>query len=182
LLEVTDAFDYPVPSEIVTEQPHIRIEYRDMPTSGLSYWSRDTWIICLNRTEPYTRQRFTLLHEFKHIVDHHSNARPRAAESPGTALAEHVADYFAGCVLAPKRLLKRAWGDGIQRPVDLGRLFDVSARAITVRLSQVGLTGGTSRCAPDTVIEPPIARGTAHRHFSNCIPDLILEAHHEHAD
>jgi Zn-dependent peptidase ImmA (M78 family) len=39
--------------------------------------------------------------------------------------AEQAADYFAGCVLMPRRSLKAAWGRGIQTPAALGNLFDV---------------------------------------------------------
>jgi hypothetical protein len=45
----------------------------------------------------------------------------------------------------PKRILKRAWGDGIQRIADLAELFDVSERAMQVRLGQVGLLRATDR-------------------------------------
>ena len=50
-----------------------RIEVRRMapfPTSGASHWSKGKWRVAINATEPATRQRFSLAHEFKHIVDH----------------------------------------------------------------------------------------------------------------
>jgi Zn-dependent peptidase ImmA (M78 family) len=59
--------------------------------------------------------------------------------------AEQVADYFAGCVLLP-RLLKRAWGNGVQTPHKLALAFGVSARAADVRLAQVGLSERRNRC------------------------------------
>lgn len=63
-----------------------------------------------------------------------------------------AADYFAGCALVSKRDLKRAWGYGIQRPVDLAAHFNVSEPAIRVRLAQTGLDvvsdrKPASRCA-----------------------------------
>ena len=63
-----------------------------------------------------------------------------------------AADYFAGCTLIPKRDLKRAWGNGIQRTTDLAHCFGVSEPAIRVRLAQTGLSTETDdvpapRCA-----------------------------------
>jgi len=149
LLQLLAITDGPVPSEIVSELPRIQVRYRELPTSGLSYWNGETWVIGLNRAEPRTRQRFTLLHEYKHILDHgraeylyRADGRYSAAER-----AEQVADYFAGCALMPKRLVKRAWGEGMQRTSELARLFDVSERAIRFRLTQLGLADQSARCS-----------------------------------
>lgn len=149
LLELFGVREAPIPSDIVSELPRIRIEFRDLPSSGLSFWDGQNWIICLSRSEPRTRQRFTLLHEYKHIIDYRrvdttgEGVRDRQADEQ----AEHVADYFAGCALMPKRLLKRAWGEGLQRPTVLAALFDVSPQAIAVRLAQLGLTEPQPRCS-----------------------------------
>ena len=150
LLEQMNIGDWPVPSEIVTELPRMRIEQRDLPTSGLSFWDGQAWVIYLNATEAATRQRFTLLHEFKHVIDHGRSVHLYSGSHRHTAdeQAEQAADYFAGCVLMPKRLLKRAWGEGRQRPRALATLFDVSPRAVEVRLSQLGLTMPKLRCGP----------------------------------
>lgn len=150
LLEIARVDDGPVPSELVTDLPRVSIEYRDLPTSGMSYWNGRAWIICLNSAEPRTRQRFTLFHEFKHILDHGRTSQlyPGSTRTSGEAQAEHAADYFAGCTLMSKRLLKRVWGEGVQRPSVLAQLFNVSPRAVDVRLSQLGLTEPRVRCAP----------------------------------
>lgn len=149
LLELTDIGCWPVPGEIVSELPRIRLDYTDLPTSGLSHWDGQAWAIFLNKWEPPTRQRFTLLHEFKHIADHGRTARLYTGTERASAKqrAEQAADYFAGCVLMPKRFLKQAWGQGLQRPDELAEQFNVSPRAIEVRLDQLGLTGARSRCA-----------------------------------
>jgi Zn-dependent peptidase ImmA (M78 family) len=141
------AQDVPVATTIVTELPRITVEHdADLPAdaaSGCSTWDyqRRSWVISLNPTEPRRRRRFTVLHEYKHILDHGSPGIRRTARSMPfqRPLAEIVADYFAGCVLMPKRLLTAAFYDGIHRPADLAELFDVSEPAIRVRLSQVGL-------------------------------------------
>ncbi|MGI8761962.1 MAG: ImmA/IrrE family metallo-endopeptidase [Jatrophihabitantaceae bacterium] len=161
----------PVPSEVVTELPRIQIEYRDIPTSGLSYWNGSTWIVAINRWEPRTRQRFTLFHEFKHIIDHGRTKQLYASDRQ----AENAADYFAGCALMPRSALKRAWSDLIQRPTVLAGLFDVSPRAITVRLAQVGLTEQQNeRCAGQgNSIQPRPGRYHRQRSIS---PYNFLEA------
>lgn len=150
LLELSDVRDWPVPAEAVTTLPRIRVEAHDLITSGLSFWDGRAWVIRLNRGEPATRQRFTLLHEYKHIIDHHRAAELYAGNGSRTASeqAEHAADYFAGCALMPKRLIKRAWGQLVQRPAALAQLFDVSPRAVEVRLAQLGLSEPRRRCTP----------------------------------
>jgi Zn-dependent peptidase ImmA (M78 family) len=145
LLELAGVRDIPVPIEVVTDLPRIRLDYEvDMPASGASDWDahRKTWVITLNALEPETRQRLSILHEYKHIIDHGSAGLvPARSDRTYYGLNQHefLAEYFAGCVLMPKRILKRAWGDGIQRVADLAELFDVSERAMQVRLGQVGL-------------------------------------------
>ncbi|MBA2715560.1 MAG: ImmA/IrrE family metallo-endopeptidase [Propionibacteriales bacterium] len=149
LLELWDIQMPSVPSEIVSELPRVQVVRAELPVSGTSHWSGHAWVITLNEGEAWVRQRFTLMHEFKHIIDHgqtrhlYGGDRRHSSEEQ----FELVADYFAGCVLMPKRLLKRAWGDGVQRPIALARLFKVSARAVEVRLAQTGLNVERDRCA-----------------------------------
>lgn len=134
--------------------PHILVTYESaLPVSGMSHWNGQTWVITLSRDDSLTRQRFTLLHEFKHIIDHgrtrwlyRGDARRTAAQQ-----AEAAADYFAGCVLVPKRDLKSIWGRGTQRIEALADYFGVSMQAISVRLAQTKLN-----VERDAV--PPIAR------------------------
>ena len=146
LLDITEDS---LPEEAIAGLPRIRIVRRALPTSGMSYWDGQTWVIALNAREPETRQHFTLLHEYKHILDHGHAERlyGTRCDSNTSQQAEHAADYFAGCALMPKRLVKRAWGTGIQTPEALADLFDVSPRAAQVRLAQLGLTEPVQRCA-----------------------------------
>jgi len=157
LLELHQISDGPIPREIITELPKLKLEYVDAPISGASFWNGQVWVIQLNRCESWTRQRFTLAHEYKHIVDHGSAAKLYTGTTRTTAAeqAEQAADYFAGCLLIPRKLLKRAWGNGIQRPRDLARLFHVSEQATAVRLAQTGLVERTRRCAPQSQRHAP---------------------------
>jgi hypothetical protein len=145
LLELCGGPVIPVPISIITDQARVRVEHDpELPShaaSGCSDWDarRRSWVISLNPTEPRRRRRFTVLHEYKHIIDHGSPRILPAGYAYQRPAAEIIADYFAGCVLMPKRQLAAAYYDGIQRPTDLAQLFDVSKEAIQVRLAQVGL-------------------------------------------
>lgn len=146
LLAVDDAT---FPTELIAELSRLRVvEQQDLPVSGASYWSRGVWIIALNGSEPRQRRRLTTLHELKHIIDHGraSQLYPGNTRTTSERQAEQAADFFAGCVLVPNRHLKRAFGEGLRRPSELAELFDVSARAIDVRLAQVGLSEPRQRC------------------------------------
>lgn len=148
LRELTGATDDTFPEEAIAGLPRIRIVRRRIPTSGVSYWDGQEWIIALNSREPEARQRFTLMHEYKHIVDHGGTDRLyTGTQSTGAdKQAEQAADYFAGCVLMPRVLVKRAWALGHQTPEALADIFQVSPRAAEVRVAQLGLTDPAPRC------------------------------------
>lgn len=138
-----------VPEEIVSDLPRIRVTYEyGLPVSGAAHWNGRYWIISLNADEPAFRQRFSLMHEFKHILDHttkdflyHDRPFQTADEQ-----AERVADYFAACVLMPKRVVTRLWCQGNQNLVELAGMLFVSIRALRFRLDQLGLTEPPIRC------------------------------------
>lgn len=119
-----------------------------LPVSGATHWASQRWLIVLNGAEPATRQRFSLAHEFKHILDHrfadvlYRNV-PEAARHDAI---EQVCDYFAGCLLIPRPWLKKAWGQRIQSVDALAAHFETSQAAMLVRLSQVGLASPARRC------------------------------------
>lgn len=125
----------------IASLPRIVVTHEDIGVSGTSHWNGQAWVIALSVHDSPARQRFTAFHEYKHIIDHgqttllYSGDRDRSAAQQ----AEAAADYFAGCVLVPKRDLKAAWGRGLQRPAALADHFGVSAQAITVRLAQTKL-------------------------------------------
>jgi Zn-dependent peptidase ImmA (M78 family) len=151
LLEHHDLTDYATPWQLITELPKLTVRYGGQLVSGASYWDQSvgSWIIQLSRADSWQRRRFTLAHEYKHIIDHgRQSLLYRGTRRTAAALqAEQAADYFAGCLLVPRRMLKRAWGNGIQRTAELARLFQVSEQAIGVRLRQCGLVEERSpRC------------------------------------
>lgn len=96
------------------------------------------------------RQRFSLAHELKHVIDHRF-AKLIYSQFPETERAdmiERLCDYFAGCLLMPRPWVKRIYCSGLQHLPDLAEAFGVSQAAMSVRLSQIGLTDPTPRCLP----------------------------------
>jgi hypothetical protein len=99
--------------------------------------------IFLNQNEPALRQRFTLLHEFKHALDFiHSAVLYRQLGSNNEARRntqiEAVANEFAAHVLMPTDLVKQIWFD--TQDVDMSaHAFHVSAEAMSRRLQKLGL-------------------------------------------
>jgi len=138
-----------VPEQIVSEFPRVRvIREEGLPVSGAAHWNGRYWIITLNADESIARQRFSLMHEFKHILDHttkqflyHDRAFQTADEH-----SERVADYFAACLLMPKKVVKRLWCQGNQNIAQLAARLGVSPRALRFRLDQLGLTERPERC------------------------------------
>jgi len=137
--------DDPVfPHEIIMDMTRIKVVFDvDLPVSGSAHWNGSHWVIVLNALESSVRQRFSLAHEFKHVLDHsvkhflyHDNDKQ----------AEQIADYFAGCLLMPKVHIKRLYYQGMQKPSELSKHFQVSAKAAQFRLHQLGVTQDVDRC------------------------------------
>jgi hypothetical protein len=101
--------------------------------------------VFINEGEPRVRQRFSLLHEVKHVLDFPDAARLHSRLGSGNAevkanMIEWIANEFAGHVLMPTRLIKRMWFR-TQNVELMARLFNVSPEAMTTRLSVLGLIG-----------------------------------------
>src|SRR4051794_26579441 len=142
LLELAGLSEPPTPASLISELPRVLVRTDvDLPVSGCTSWTAGRWLIVLNGAEPLVRQRFSLAHEFKHAIDHRYRDvlyvdRPKLT---AYAQAEQAADYFAACLLMPRRWVKQAWADGHQRVSDLSELFEVSAPAMSRRLGHLGL-------------------------------------------
>lgn len=149
LLSMSGITEGPVPGSIITDIPKIQLKRMPVPgVSGCTDWAKGTWVIVINGTESMVRQRFTLAHEFKHILDYRyiDIAYPATPALNHRQRTEVVCDYFAGCLLVPRPWLKKAWGGGVQQLPALARMFDVSQAAIQTRLLQTGLIDRPQRC------------------------------------
>lgn len=137
------------PEEIASELPRIHIVREfGLAMSGSAHWDGRFWVIALNADEHPLRQRFSLMHEFKHVIDHTTKDRLYRDRPFQTSReqAERVADYFAACVLMPKRVVKRLWFEGPQSVERLVESLQVSPAAVRYRLDQLGLTEKPRRC------------------------------------
>lgn len=99
----------------------------------------------INDNEPHVRQRFSLLHEFKHVLDFADADRLHAKLGSGNAkrqadMIEWIANEFAGHVFMPTGMVKRLWFS-TQDVSLLATMFDVSMEAMTTRLEILGLIG-----------------------------------------
>ena len=138
-----------VPDEIISELPRIKIEHEhNLPVSGAAHWNGRYWVITLSADEHRSRQRFSLMHEFKHVLDHTTKDFLYQDRPTGSAheQAERVADYFAACLLMPKRVVKRLWFEGPQTIEHMAERLRVSPAAARYRLDQLGLTDRPARC------------------------------------
>ena len=153
LLELTDTTHPAVPERVISALPRIEVRrLAPFPTSGASHWSQGKWRVAINATEPVSRQRFSLAHEFKHILDHRDVDSLYAAFPPRERqqMIERVCDYFAGCLLMPRVWVLAAHASGSRHPMDLAMIFGVSPSAMGVRLNQIGLTKPTPRCGSNS--------------------------------
>lgn len=176
LLELFDITSARVPNEIVTELPRVEVRYEhDLPVSGSTYWASGTWIITLNADEPRVRQRFSLMHEFKHIIDH-STKRYLYGDEDERALerAERTADFFAACLLMPKRRLKGLWFRNGQNLTRCANRLGVSTRALSVRLYYLGLAPETRRCSRRRVYNRSSSGDRAYLRVSRRVEELVI--------
>jgi IrrE N-terminal-like domain len=150
LLRLLDVSAPPVPEGAIAGLPRIQVvrSTKAIPISGSAQWAKGIWHVILNGTEAPARQRFSLAHEFKHILDNpfvHVLYPPTLGLSPHDR-AEQTCDYFAACLLMPKVWVRRAWAtDRVQDVARLARRFGVSQTAMRVRLVQLGLVEAAPR-------------------------------------
>ena len=159
LLVILEQREPPVAVGLIAELP--RIEVRVVPNrdlaglSGMSQWLKQQshWLIAVNRDDSQTRRRFTLGHEFKHILDNpYINVLYPKSEQSGDDRAERMCDYFAACLLMPRPWVKRLWAQGVQDAAVLAATFNVSPAAMNRRLQDLGLVETRERWRGQVVV------------------------------
>ncbi len=151
----------PFPYEnIVAEHQDLKVYFSELDddvVSGVILLKDDEFSIIINTTKPATRQYFTLGHEFGHYFLHQDKLRAvqgiidgdetldgtnilyRSDEvSPEAKRLEIEANNFAASLLMPSDLVRRAW-EATGTIEDCARIFQVSAIAMTVRLTTLGI-------------------------------------------
>jgi Zn-dependent peptidase ImmA (M78 family) len=128
--------------------PNIEIQlepdYRMTHFSGLSRFSHGRWLILVDKNDLHGRRRYTLAHEFKHVIDHSLDKVAYARLGYGDtyrrqAHIEAICQHFAACFLMPKTWVTNSWANGMHDVYDLASLFQVSVTAMEVRLRVMGL-------------------------------------------
>lgn len=138
LLRLRSAFEAPIPDQVIADLPRVRVRTANLGSlSGVSHWDGACWQIAVNERHALVRQRFTMAHEFAHVLDAPFDRYVRPEH------AEEVADYFAASFLMPKRLIKRMWGQGVQDIRTLVSYFNVSVAAMRWRLDELRLDDAT---------------------------------------
>lgn len=134
--------EYAFDAQTIADQPRLLIDVDEqIGVAGSSHWTGSHWQILLNADDHPLRRRFTLAHEYKHIIDHGTPIDPE--------LEEKICDHFAACLLMPKQKVIAAWTDpDIPQTVNaMAEVFVVSAAAMRFRLHELGLLERTyQRC------------------------------------
>lgn len=140
----------PMAEAVISALPRMQVERVALgDTAGATQWSHGRWLILLNSGEASTRQRFSLAHEFKHVLDHPFIAvlYPAMRGLPSLERRERVCDHFAACLLMPRPWVKRLFCDeGVQDVRRLAYRFGVSPQAMRYRLNLIGLVEPAGRC------------------------------------
>lgn len=123
----------------------------------------------INENEPAVRQRFSLLHESKHVLDFENADVLHAKLGNGDKklhddMIEWICNEFAGHVLMPTALVKRVWFS-TQDLTLAANMFNVSTEAMTTRLEKLGLIG-----------EPKPAPRTYFRHVGALFDTPVVAA------
>lgn len=143
LLDLHHVSDPPVPQFVIASLPGLVVDYRsDWPTSGMAVQSGSHWRIVIRANEPRSRQRFSLAHEFKHVLDDAviDCGFARIAVTDWPRRAERLCNFFAACLLMPRPWVKHDWYGGMSNVSQLARRYGVSVEAMSTRLSELGLT------------------------------------------
>ena len=133
----------PVPAEIVPlidEQHRIEIHQLLLKAYHGGVWHlKDKWVIQLKGDDPPAAKRFTLFHEAFHILAH-CRATPVFRKRYGKvgSFNELLANYFAGCILMPRKWVKERWVE-VKDLDRMSEIFDVEKSLMWIRLREIGL-------------------------------------------
>lgn len=150
----------PVPVDTIVRAHGIAIHLQELgDVSGVVVRKGGAVAIGANKAEAPTRRRFTIAHEFGHALLHQGeevrfdrefrvNLRS-GASALGVNFEEIEANFFAACLLMPRRFLE---ADPAATSLDvegnpqavakLAKRYGVSPHAMTIRLGNLAVSGG----------------------------------------
>jgi Zn-dependent peptidase ImmA (M78 family) len=156
LVEEFDISQPPVPVEAIARRLDARLTYEafEGDVSGMLYREDDHAIIGVNSRNAPTRQRFTIAHEIGHLILH--RGQPVFVDrfvlvnwrAGGSGREEREANAFAAELLMPRTLIETEIDRALSRRgsitpnqlvAELSRRFQVSAEAMSYRLSNLGV-------------------------------------------
>lgn len=122
----------------------------DLPASAMTNWNSTSkcWFTVVNISEPIARQRFSVLHELKHIIDHPHQQSLRITLSAQNI--EDACDEFAALVLMPEEFVRSAWRE-LPDVEPLALACHVSPGAVRVRLGALKLLPPPKRSKPSRI-------------------------------
>jgi len=120
-------------------------EVRQVPLKayhGAIWRPKEGWIIQVRADDTSAMKRFTIFHEAFHILAHCARCRTTPVFRKRGAIQgsfnELLADYFAICILAPRRWVRENWAE--VRDLDrMAEIFDAPKPAMCIRLRILGL-------------------------------------------
>lgn len=131
----------PVPSELVVlADPQHSIELQRVPLKahhGGLWFTGDEWLIQYNSRESLGAIRYTIFHEAYHILCRRIGPAFRGIGQGQRPFDEVVADYFAACILMPRKWVRDKWPSMHSIP-RMALIFRVSESAMRMRLTQLG--------------------------------------------
>lgn len=142
LLAAAEVHGPGVPSDIVRIVGPVQVRrWNGLALSGMATRDEHGWVIVLRAEDSEHRQRWTLFHELWHIISDPEIDDAGAHAGIGTPYerSEHLANYFAACVLMPAAWIRRDWAWGLRDLADLSRRYGVHPRGIHIRLIELGL-------------------------------------------
>lgn len=160
LLDLMHITEPPVPQSVIVSVPGIEVDWReDWPKSATTFVFGSYARIVVRSTDSHERQRFSLAHEFAHVLTDPSVKTLHGHLGPDQRheREEQLANYFAACLLMPRPWVRHDYYGGLPAIGKLARRYDVSTEAMTTRLSELGLDagdadhGGTSPASEDSM-------------------------------
>jgi Zn-dependent peptidase ImmA (M78 family) len=161
LLTETGITAPPVPIEDITKARGITIRTMDLKeVSGLVVRDGNVTVIGVNKAHALTRRRFTIAHECAHALLHEGKEVRydkdfrvdfrSGMSSLGVDVEEMEANFFAACILMPRRFLE---ADPLISELDvedaaptvkaLAARYKVSTQAMSIRLGNLAARPGS---------------------------------------
>lgn len=137
---------FPVNLTLLARELDIDVYHCAMPgkVNAFALWLRASgkFVAVVNRSQIPTRQRFTLAHEFGHILLGHHSERDLYASLTGALSdmdrrCEREADCFASELLLPTEVVKKLCLQDGMNAAAISSYFDVSRKAAEVKLREL---------------------------------------------